>query len=80
MPRVHNFGAPAPGKEQNQDAMFQCEAEGDSTNHFTVTDAAGNLHTYERPDCACRFRIASDGSLREVVDLDGNPVEIRSVK
>jgi hypothetical protein len=29
---------------------------------------------------AVRFRISSDGSLRDVVDMDGNPVEIRKAE
>lgn len=67
-----NQPAGAPGEKQNQDGMFQAT--------FTVKDSAGREHTYERPDVTCKFRIASDGSLRDVVDMDGNAVEIRRVK
>lgn len=64
--------AGAPGEKQNQDGMFQAT--------FTVKDSAGREHTYEGPEVTCKFRIASDGSLRNVTDMDGNPVEIRRAK
>lgn len=47
---------------------------------FTVTDSTGREHAYESPEVTCKFRIASNGSLRDVVDMGGNPVDIRRAK
>jgi len=60
--------------------MGLCEPTADPAPCFAVKDAAGHDHVYVTPEKTCRFRIASDGSLRDAVDMDGNPVEIRKVE
>lgn len=61
-------------------ALGLCEPKSALVACFAVQDAAGHDHVYETPEVACRFRIASDGSLRDVVDMDGNPVTIRKAE
>ena len=61
-------------------ALGLCEPDADPVPCFAVKDAAGHDHVYVTPEKAVRFRIASDGSLRDVVDVDGNPVETRKAE
>ena len=62
------------------DARLQAERPSGPVPCFAVKDSAGRDHIYETPAVACRVRIASDGSLRDVVDVDGNPVETRKAE
>ncbi len=61
-------------------ALGLYEPKSGSVPCFAVKDSAGHDHVYETPAVDCWVRIASDGSLRDVVDLEGNPFEIRKVE